>query len=173
MLLAGFYFQRKPSQYSLFNTINGYCCLLIFFLIVLQWFMADVKQQFEMTSSIAAGMGLITAYFIFTFVLLKANRKANRMVQTITSLIACHFVVHLFAVPLLLVAPALATVNMSHGFALLLGIIYLILTLILTVWQFLVTAHVYKHALEVDNLTSILASFGLLACNILTVSFWR
>ena len=57
-------------------------------------------------------------------------------------------------------------------FVLFFGILYLILTLVLTVWKFLITAHIYKHALEVDNLASILASVGLLACNILTVSFW-
>ncbi|CEK11232.1 hypothetical protein [Legionella hackeliae] len=166
-------FKDSPANTPYSLPLLVFVAFLFFMLIILQWFMADMKQQFEITSSIAAGGSLIIVYVIFTFLLLKVNGKVNRLVQTLTSLLACHFIVHIFALPLLIVAPALAGATLGHSIALLLGFIYLILTLILTVWQFLVTAHVYKYALDVDNLTSVLASFGLLACNILTVSFWR
>ncbi|ASQ45422.1 hypothetical protein [Legionella clemsonensis] len=166
-------FKESPANTPYSVPLLVFVAFLFFILIVLQWYMADIKQQFEITSSIAAGLSLIIVYFIFTFLLLKLNDKVNRLIQSLTSLLASHFIVHVFALPLLIVAPALAAAKVSHGLALLLGLIYLILTLILTVWQFLVTVHVYKLALEVDNLTAVLASFGLLACNILTVSFWR
>ncbi|WED43798.1 hypothetical protein [Legionella cardiaca] len=166
-------FRESPANTPYSMPLLVVVAFLFFILILLQWFMADIKQQFTISNSIAAGISLIVAYFIFTFILLKLNHKTNRAVQALTSLLASHFIVHLFAIPLLLVAPALAEANMGNGLALLLGVIYLVLTLILTVWQFLITVHIYKYTLEVDYLTAILASFGLLAFNILTVSFWR
>lgn len=166
-------FKETPASTPYSVPLLVFVAFSFLMLLELQWFMADIKQQFEISLTIAMGITLIIAYALFTFLLLKINHKVNRVVQTLASLLACHFIVHIFAIPLLLVAPALSEADMNHGFAILLGIIYLILTLILTVWQFLVTAHVYKYALEVDNLAAFLASFGLLACNILTVSFWR
>ena len=84
-----------------------------------------------------------------------------------------HLVVHFFAFPLLLMTPILVGSDMDKTLVLLIAIVYLILTLSLTVWQFLVTAHIYKYALDLDYFAAVLASFGLLACNILTVSFWQ
>lgn len=69
--------------------------------------------------------------------------------------------------------PLLISGDMSQVLGLFLGIVYLVITLLLTIWQFLVTIHIYKQALEVDYVGGVLASFGLLACNILTVSFWQ
>lgn len=166
-------FKESPANTPYSVSLLVFVAFLFSTLIVLQWYMADIKQQFEIASSVAAGICLIIVYCIYTFLLLKVNNKANRLVQSLSSLLASHLIVHVFALPLLIVAPALAAAKMSHGLALLLGLIYLILTLILTVWQFLVTVHVYKLALEVDSLAAVLASFGLLACNILIVSFWR
>jgi len=37
----------------------------------------------------------------------------------------------------------------------------------------MVTVHIYKHALSIDYFPAVLASIGLLAFNILIVSFWR
>ncbi|OCH98858.1 hypothetical protein A8135_08830 [Legionella jamestowniensis] len=166
-------FKESPANTPYSVPLLVFIAFLFSTLIILQWYMADIKQQFELLSAIAAGVCLILVYFIFTFVLLKVNDKVSRLIQSLTSLLASHLIVHIFALPLLIVAPALAAAKVSHGLALILGLIYLVLTLVLTVWQFLVTVHVYKLTLEVDNLTAVLASFGLLACNILTVSFWR
>ena len=147
--------------------------LLFFFLIILQWQLADIKETFNIAISILAAVTLLCSYFVYTYVLLKIYRKANRALQTLTSLLACHLIIHFFAFPLLIGAPLFSSTNMNQAMILLIGILYLILTLVLTGWQFLVTIHIYKHALELDNLTAVLASLGLLACNILTVSFWQ
>ncbi|KTD24762.1 Uncharacterised protein [Legionella lansingensis] len=166
-------FRESPANTPYSIPLLVIVALLFFLLMVWQWFMVDIKGQFKLATSVATGISLIGTYFIFTFLILKMNRKANRVVKTLTSLLASHLIVHLFAIPLLLVTPILASANVTNTAALLLAIIYLLLTLVLTAWQFLVTAHIYKHALETDTLTSVLASFGLLACNVLIVSFWR
>lgn len=51
--------------------------------------------------------------------------------------------------------------------------IYLFITLGLSIWQFVITAHIYKFALGTTPVKSVLAAFGLVAVNILTISFWR
>ena len=134
---------------------------------------ADVENLFALNTSLLAGGALLASYGIYTFALLKAFRVPHRTVQTLTCLLAGHTIVHLFALPLLLVTPWLANANIVQPEALLVGVIYLILTFILTVWQFMVTIHIYKHALGIEYFPAVLASFGLIACNILIVSFWR
>jgi len=56
---------------------------------------------------------------------------------------------------------------------LVIGVFYLFITLGLSVWQLVVTAHIYKYALNTTSIQSVLAAFGLIAVNVLTVSFWR
>ena len=146
---------------------------LFFILILLQWYMADIRQRFNLAISILAALTLLYSYFVYTFAVLKIYRKAHRILQTLTSLLAGHMIVHLFAFPLLLATPLLVSSDVNQGILLFIAIVYLLLTLILTFWQFMVTIHIYKQALELDYLSAILASFGLLACNILTVSIWQ
>lgn len=146
---------------------------LFFLLIITQWYFADLKQEFNLAISALAGVTLLCSYFVYTYVLLKIYRKVNRVLQTLTALLMTHMIVHFFAFPLLFATPMLMKANLNPGITLFVGMIYLILTIVLTIWQFLVTIHIYKNALEVDYLSGLLASFGLLACNILTVSIWQ
>ncbi|KTC85704.1 MULTISPECIES: hypothetical protein [Legionella] len=147
--------------------------VLFFIIIVLQWYLADIKQEFNPIASALSGLTLIFSYFVYSYVLLKINVKASRLQQTLTALLISHMIIHFFAFPLLIVTPMLVNADLNQVLGFFIGVVYLILTLLLTIWQFLVTVHIYKHALEVDYLSAVLASFGLLACNILTVSFWQ
>jgi len=147
--------------------------LVFFILILLQWYLADIKHGFNLAISILAALTLLCSYFVYTFVILKIYRKAHRALQTLASLLACHMIVHLFAFPLLLATHLLVGSDLNQGILLLIAIVYPVLTLLLAFWQFMVTIHIYKKALELDVLSAILASFGLLACNILTVSIWQ
>lgn len=159
------------TPYSVF--LLGVMVLFFLLLIVMQWMIADFEHVFTFSRSIVAGAALLLSYAIYTYALLLVFRVANRMVQTLTCLLAGNSIVHLFAFPLLLMTPWLMQANAVEPLALLIGIFYLVSTLILTIWQFMVTVHIYKHALMIDYLPAVLASFGLLACNILIVSFWR
>ncbi len=109
-------------------------------------------------------------WFIY-FGLLSSFRLRDRFVQTLTCVLAGHMIVHLFAFPLLAITPWLAGMQIAQPLALLIGVLYLILTLVLTVWQFMITVHIYKHALGIEYFPAVLASLGLLAANILVVSF--
>lgn len=144
-----------------------------FLLLVLQWYLADINQKFNLANAILAGLGLLCSYFVYTFLLLKIFCKANRALQTLTALLISHMIIHFFAFPLLFTTPLLATSGMSPAFVLFVSVSYISYTFALTVWQFLITLYIYKQALEFDYLSAVLAGFGLLACNILTVSFWQ
>lgn len=166
-------FKETPANTPCSPLLLGAISFCFYLLIVLQWVIADVEQQFSLTTSLIAGAALVASYGIYTFALMLAFRLSSRLIQTLTCLLASHIIVHLFAFPLLLVTPWLTETNIVEPLVLLVGVVYLILTLILTVWQFMVTVHIYKYALAINYFAAVLASFGLLASNILIVSFWR
>ena len=160
---------NTPYSPALLLTIS----LFYWLLIVMQWFITDVKQELTLGVALVAAAALVISYTGYTYALLTVCKQRYRVIQTLTCLLAAHTIVHICALPLLLVVPLFATQPMPQPMGSLLGVLYLILTLILTVWQFMLSAYVYKKALEIDYLPAVLASLGLLAANILTVSFWR
>lgn len=166
-------FKETPGNTPHSLLLLGGIAIFFFLLVVIQWLIADVDELFTLSTSILAGVTLLATYAVYTSVLLLAFRVPGRIVQTLTCLLAGHTIVHLFAFPLLLVTPWLAEPTVIQPLALLVGVVYLILTLILTVWQFIVTVYIYKHALAIEYLPAVLASFGLIASNILIVSLWR
>jgi hypothetical protein len=165
--------KESPANTPHSPVLMAMASFLFLILLILQWYLADLRQTFSLAISIMAVLTLLGSYIAYTFVLLKIYRKANRALQTLTTLLACHIIIHLFAFPIVAITPMLAKADMKQLVFLLIAILYFVTTLVLTVWQFVVVVHIYKQALEMDNLGAVLASFGLLACNILTVSFWQ
>lgn len=166
-------FKVTPADTPYSRLLLGLVAIIFAALIIFQWTLSDTEQQFSALGSLLAGVALLISYFVYTYALLAAFRLSNRAVQTLTCLFTSHTIVHLFAFPLLLIAPLLGDTEISPPLALFVGVVYLVLTLILTIWQFLVTTYIYKQALSITNLPALLAGFGLLASNILIVSFWR
>lgn len=146
---------------------------LFFMLIIFQWRFAATTPVFSFLTGIFAAFSLLLSYLFYTYVLLKLLSLSERLVQTTTSLWAAHFIIHVLAFPLLILTPYLAEADMSSPVILLLGIVYLLTTLGLSVWQFIITVHIYRYAMGVSVMQAVLAGVGLLAFNILTVSFWR
>lgn len=166
-------FKESPENMPYSPLLMILVSVLFFSLIILQWYFADLKQEFSLPVSIMAALSLLCSYFVYTYLVLKIYRRANRALQTLTALLASHMIIHFFAFPLLVATPLLVKADLKQILVLFVAVLYLVLTLILTFWQFIVTVYIYKQALELDNLPAILTSFGLLACNILIVSFWQ
>ena len=141
-------------------------------LLLCQWQLADLKNELSWGRALVAGFFLLSSYYLYTFVLLKIYKKTNRWLQSLSSLLACHFIVHLFALPLLFLTPLLVDREINQALILAFSILYLLATLSLTIWQFLITIMIFKKALNIDSLAALLASLGLFAFNILMVSFW-
>jgi len=165
--------KESPANTPYSPVMMIFAAFWFFMVIIIQWYLADIKQQFTLANSILAALTLLCSYFVYTFVILKINRKVNRALQTLTSLLVSHTMIHFFAFPLLLAVPFLAKANLAQPAIVFIGMIYLFLTLSLTLWQFIVTIYIYKKSLDLDSLAATLAGFGLLACNFLTVSFWH
>ncbi|QRN04319.1 hypothetical protein GH742_10750 [Legionella sp. MW5194] len=166
-------FRETPANtpYSLLILLLA---ILIYFLIVtLQWELMDLKNQFPLSDTMLAAILLVVSYYAYTALLLAATRKSNRILQTLTSLLVCHLIILMVGFIIVFLTPMLAKADMTQVGMRLLVMIYLLKVLVLTLWQFSVAAHIYRQALNSDYLTAILASFGLLAANILTMSFLR
>lgn len=166
-------FRETPANtpYSFFVLILA--VLTYFLIVVLQWELMDFKNQFSLAATMLAALLLVVSYYAYTALLLITTDKSNRTLQTVTSLLMCHLLILLFGFILVLVAPILAKADMTQISMRLLVMIYLLNVLVLTLWQFAVAAHIYKNALDSDYLTAMLASFGLLAANILTITLLR
>ena len=166
-------FKETPAHtpYSIF--LLSLIAVFFLCLIIFQWIIADNDQSFSIGSAIETAVALLFSYGLYTAALLLAYRLPSRIVQTLTCILAGHAIVHLCAFPLLVVTPWISSVNLVQPFNFLLGILYILLTLILTVWQFMVTVHIYKHSLMIHYFPAVLASIGLVASNILIVSLGR
>ena len=149
--------------------------VIFFFLAVLllQWEWVEQSAQFTFPSTLAAAFSLVISYGLYTFFLLKALKLSNRVLQTLTCLYICHLIVHLFAFPLIFAMPLVDAKSMAQSPPVLFIMVYLLIALGLTIWQFLLSVFIYKKALSTGYFSAVLASCGLLAANMLLVSFWR
>lgn len=163
--------EPKNTPYSLL--LACIVSLVFFVLVVLQWMITDINQQLSIGSALLIAGLLVLSYLVYTWILLAIFRLQPRTIQTLTCLLAGHTVVHVVAFPMLLIMPLLFNVKNAPLIGSFVGIFYLIFTLMLAIWQFMVSVYVYKHALSATYLSATLAGFGLLAFNILTISFWR
>lgn len=163
-------FKETPANTPYSYLLLALIVLFYYALILAQWLMLEPGTLPTLNAPVGMAALLILSYVIYTWALLRVLRHKNRFVQSLSCLLIGHALVHLFALPLLLLAPWLAQVAMPAAFALFVGLLYLVLTLLLTFWQFMISVHVYKHALDLSSFPAVLAGFGLLAANILTVS---
>lgn len=147
--------------------------VLLAVIMVIQWVFSDVVFGDDISITVMCAISLILSFFIYTYALLFVTGYAARFVQTITCLFVIHAIIHILASPLLLLDPYLSQANLKNPLLLFIGVIYLFVTLGLSVWQFVIAAHIFKYALNTTAIQSVLAAFGLIAVNILTVSLWR
>jgi hypothetical protein len=168
-------FRETPENTPYSLLLLGVMAFLFYIVVVFQWVMADVERLHSVSTSILAGGLLLFSYGIYTYGLLYLFRFSYRSVQLLTCLLAGHTIVHLLAFPMLLFwwLPWGNQGAEVSPVSLLTGVVYLVLTFGLGIWQLMISAYIYKNALEINYFAAILASFGLIACNILIVSFWR
>lgn len=165
-------FKNTPAELPYSPILLVIVSLVFLFSVVLQWMLSNLSGHLNYLEVIMVGCLLIFSYAAYTGLLLYIYRRFSRMVQTLTALLACHTLVHVMALPLLLAMPFIKGLDKTSLLAFIFNVIFLIMSLMLSVWQFMITAHIYKHALSIKAPASFLASLGLLAFNILMVSFW-
>ncbi|MCE0723525.1 MULTISPECIES: hypothetical protein [Legionella] len=129
-----------------------------------------INSSGEMINNVFTSISLIISYVIYTYLVLFVKGLTPRLVQTVTSLYCINIIIHILIIPLLIIGPYLSLVNLRNPLFLFIGILYLFLSLGLSVWQIVITAHIYKFALNTTAIQSVLAAFGLIAVNILTIS---
>jgi hypothetical protein len=166
-------FRKTPEHSPCSSFLMGLMGMILAWVICIQWRFSDNDFSDDLGNTILTVASLIISYLAYTYVVLFIRGVAPRWVQTVTCLFATHILVHIVASPLLLLSPYLMHVNFKNPLYLFIGVLYLLTTLGLSVWQFVITAHIYRYALNATALQSVIAAFGLIAVNILTISFWR
>ncbi|MCW8397651.1 hypothetical protein OQJ26_02470 [Legionella sp. PATHC038] len=145
--------------------------VLLALLMTLEWNYSYFNSSEDMVNNLFISVCLVISYIIYTYLILYFKGLTSRLIQTVTSLYCINIIIHILVIPLLILAPYLSLIHLRHPIFLFMGIVYLFLSLGLSVWQFVITAHIYKYALSTTAIQSVLAAFGLIAVNILTVSF--
>lgn len=159
------------TPYSLLLLLSG--MLFLNCIMVIQWRFSDFEVATNLMLLSFAGISLVSSFVIYTAGLLYFKGLKARLLQTATTLLFVHSIIHIMAMPLFLIDPYLSHANLKNPLFLFIGVLYLFVTLGLSIWQFVVTAHIYKCALNTTLTQSVLAAFGLVAVNVLTLSFWR
>lgn len=139
-------------------------------LMVTEWSFSHLTSSDDLGSNLFVATSLIISYVIYTYVVLFLKGYASRLVQTVTALFYTSIIIHILVAPLLFIAPYLSQIHLKNPVLLFLGVLYLFMSIGLSVWQFVITAHIYKFALNTTAIQSVLTAFGLIAVNILTVS---
>lgn len=160
----------ENSPYS----IELLCLAVLLFtgLMSLQWTLSDFIFP-TLSLLIIASLSMVLSFVLYTSILLFFKGLKTRIVQTSTSLLYVHCIIHALALVLFLADPYLTHANLKNPIISFIGVLYLFVTLGLSIWQFIATAHIYKFALNCTPTQSVLAAFGLIAVNVLTLSFWR
>ena len=161
----------ENTPYSLLLMVLS--AILLVGIMIGQWTLSnlDFSKDLGYTSLIA--ISLVISFVVYTQLILFLKGLSTRLVQTVTCLLWAHIIIHLIAIPLFILDPFLVQAQVKNPLLLVIGVFYLLITLGLSVWQLVVTAHIYKYALNTTSIQSVLAAFGLIAVNVLTVSFWR
>ncbi len=144
--------------------------ILLVLLMTIEWDYSYFDSSEDLVNNVFISVCLVISYIVYTYLVLYLKGLTSRLVQTATSLYFINIITHILVIPLLILAPYLSLTNLKNPLFLFIGILYLFLSLGLSVWQFVITAHIYKFALNTTAIQSVLAAFGLIAVNILTVS---
>ena len=161
----------ENTPHSLF--LLGLSAIFFAFVLFIQWQFSYVFFSDDLFTTLMAVISLILSFIVYCYILLYFRGRIGRLVQTLTSIFCAHLIIHILACPMLLLDPYLLHANLKNPLILFIGVLYLFINLGLSVWKFVITAHIFKYALSTSAIQSVLAAFGLLAVNILTVSFWR
>ncbi len=158
----------ENTPYSIIRVfLSGVFLALI---MVIEWNFSYFTSTIDVGNNLFVATCLILSYVLYTYIILFLKGLASRLVQTVTALFYTSIIIHILVAPLLFLAPYLSQIHLKNPVLLFLGVLYLFLSIGLSVWQFVITAHVYKYALNTTPIQSVLAAFGLIAVNILTVS---
>ena len=135
---------------------------------ILGWYQLSFRSS--VADALWQALLMLGTTVLFTFIILYFRKSTERFIQTITALIACGVVIHATALPLHLLQPYLLQTPLPKTVAMLLSLISLIFILVINVWNLLVNAHIFRHALNVSQIAALLVTLGLIGFNILIFS---
>lgn len=158
----------ENTPYSIIRIfLSGIALALI---MVIEWNYTYYKSSTDIGWLLVVSSCLLCSYVIYTYIVLFLKGLTARLVQTLTALFYTSIIIHVLVAPLIFFSPYLVQIHIKNPLLLFLGVLYLFLSIGLSVWQFVITAHIYKFALNITPIQSVLAAFGLIAVNVLTVS---
>jgi len=165
-------FKRGPQDTPYSKVFLFSAVLLFLALFVFQLLLVDIKQLISYSFAIRRAITLTISLFLYTYLLLVLVKYKNRYVQTLTSILMSQVILQFIALPLVLLGPYLIGTGTQQAVVSLVTIFYFLTVVFLNVWQFLINAHIFKHALGTTFMGGLLTGFGLLAFNFLAFKYF-
>lgn len=165
--------KNSPENTPYSHFLLGLSAILFALTLIIQWQFSDIIFSDDVFIILMIAISLIFSFIVYCYIILLFKGFIGRLVQTLTCIFCTQLIIHILACPLVLLEPYLVNAHIKNPLVLFIGVMYLFITLGLSVWQFVITAHIFKYALSTTAIQSVLAAFGLMAVNILTVSLWR
>lgn len=124
------------------------------------------------TEIIRQSLVLLLVPLIFSYAILYLYKRSERFIQTVCAQNAVNILLSLLMIPFLVFHPSPPQAGQTISNAvILISLFYIIVFLGFNVWLVVITAHIYRHALNVNYMTGLLAAFALMGVNILVFSF--
>ena len=163
--------RRSPADTPYSWLLLGTFSVFYFLLMQLQWHYQALPAEYTVKDPVLSGALLMIANFIYLGALFALLSKSNRFVQTTTSIMAVHTIMHILLMPLILIMshlivfPSSANVEVYEQSAgnLFLMIIMGVVSLVITIWQLVVIIYIFRKSIEADQFKAVMAMFGLLA----------
>lgn len=158
-----------PCSQALLGTV----ALVFVLLSLIQWEILDRNlQEWSLFGALFAIISYLAAFVVYTWLLLSFMGFSERYQMTLNALLMTRIMVQLLVFPFIFLLHAPLAETSLEGTQLVFFIIYLLVALGSSLWEFLIQAYIYKQAIECNTLQSLMASVGLLAFKILAVLFW-
>ncbi|MCC5792685.1 MAG: YIP1 family protein [Legionellaceae bacterium] len=161
--------RRSPADTPYSPLLLVIFSLSYYILVQFQWNLQKLPAQFTIQNPLSAGFFVLLGTILYVGGMLAAMRKANRFVQTTTSLMAVHSIIHLLLLPLVVIMAQLIVfpdqmtqMEMPSAATSFLLIALAVLSLVITIWQLVIMMFILRKAMDADQLSGVLATLGLL-----------
>ena len=115
---------------------------------------------------LAAGLmtvvATLTVMVLFVYAVLQIRGLARRFVQTLTAIVSVDILIKLVALPFLILMAWMIAVKPEDSVLNTVSFLYLIVILVVNVWGIIVTAHIFRRALNTRFIVGLLITFAMI-----------
>lgn len=138
--------------------------------VLLGWYQFSYRAEFAV--ALWHAILMLSASMMFTALILYVKGHLSRLVQTLTAIIGVNVLMNIIVMPLVLLQPFLVVTEpvKTFNFTLFLILVVVMIQLFLNVWLIIITAHIFRRALDTNFATGALVAIAMLGLDIILIT---